>query len=180
MNAKFITFTAVALSMTGAMPALAQRGTGESTGIARETVRPAVVEVTGKLKAIEVGPCENTTGRYPIGSHLLLTTSDNKEINIHIGPAAMSKSLTKQLTVGNELKAKVFRTERMAKNHYVAQAVYVDGKAVELRDANLRPYWAGGRQGWGRGYGRGLDRADGPPWRRGGGGGYGYRWGCRP
>jgi hypothetical protein len=179
MNARCITLTAIVFTMVSAASALAQRGVGERTGVARQAVRPSVVEVSGTLKAIEVGPCEQTTGRYPIGTHLLLTTKDDKEVNVHVGPAAVSTSLTKQLVVGDELRAKVFRTERMAKNHFVAQTISFNGKTIEFRDANLRPYWAGGRRGVGRGFGRGPYWANESSWRRGGGRGYGYRWGDR-
>jgi hypothetical protein len=175
MNAKFMATASIMLSMAVATAALAQRGVGEPSGIARQAVRPELSVVSGTLKAIEIGPCQQTTGRYPIGTHLVLTTKDGAQINVHVGPAAVAKSLTDQLAIGEEIRVDAFRTDKMAENHFIAKAVHFNGKTVELRDASLRPNWARG----GRGFGQWPMQANRSSGRRGGGRGYGNRWGNR-
>jgi hypothetical protein len=157
-------------------PTLAQKGMGDRTGVARQAVTPEVVTLTGTLVEINTGPCEKTTGRSPIGTHVLLKTTDGKQLNIHLGPARAVADLVAKLTVGEELTVNAFRTEKMAENHYVAQSLVVDKTTIQLRDASLRPVWARGARGtspatavdgqhpgpgWRPGYGRGWARGSG-------------------
>jgi hypothetical protein len=99
---------------------------------------------------------------------MILQTKKQEEVNVHLGLAVAVEDIAKQLNVGKKAKVTAFRTEKMPEAHYVAQALKFDGKTVELRDENLRPFWAGGGQG---GYGRGWGRG----WGAGRGGGYGRR-----
>ena len=115
----------------------------------------------------------------------------SKSLNVHLGPTAIVEFVAKELTEGKTVTVEAFRTEKMKKNHYVACTITCDGRAVAIRDAALRPAWAGGGRatdgqswsanefgrgrgpGWGRG-GYGAGRGRGQGWGRGQGGG-GYR-----
>jgi len=171
-------------------PACAQKGMGDTDGVARLPVKPAVVSLSGKLLSIRSGPCENTTGWAVSGTHILLETQKGRELNVHLGPTATVGYVTERLSVGKEVKAKAFRTAKMPKHHYVAQTLAVDGKSIRLRDADLRPLWAGGgptragnqpvAPGWGarqQGYGDWQGRGRGRGWRHRSAWGGGYRRG---
>lgn len=182
-----------ALCTLYAVPAMAQRGMGDTTGIARqvyqgETEKPEIETLTGTLVAVESKPCENTTGRAFVGTHLLIEEdSESEPWNVHLGPKAVIEEMTSQLKVGEAVTVKAFRTEQMKQRHYVAQTLNVGNQeeAIQLRDETLRPVWAGGAargatQAWGRpawggrGQGRGC-----PAWGRGRGG-RGSAWGAGP
>jgi hypothetical protein len=155
----------------------AQTGMGEPTGVARQAIKPETVSFSGKLVEIKTGPCEKTTGRSPIGTHILLEIAKGEKLNIHLGPAAAVADTVAKLSVGQEVTVKAFRTEKMPDNHYTARSLTFGKTTVELRDAGLRPVWASGSavseafatvqeadqsatQRPGRGGG-------GPPWARG-------------
>ncbi|MCU0960905.1 MAG: hypothetical protein MUF48_12440 [Pirellulaceae bacterium] len=154
----------------------AQRGVGDPEGIARQGVRPEIVTLEGRVVEVRTGPCENTTGRSWIGTHVLLETPEGEPLNIHLGPAGQVEFLARELEAGLPVKVQGFRTDQLQEGHYVAQTVAYGDRTVHLRDANLRPVWAGGRGaggGWGYGPGPGMGRG------RGAGFGYGYQrgWG---
>jgi hypothetical protein len=193
----------------GASEALAQKGTGDATGVARQAVKPEVVSLTGKITEVQSAPCELSTGWGAIGTHVLLKADEGKTFNIHLGPQAEVADVAERLKVGETLVVSAFRTEKMWEGHYVAQSLKVGDEMIELRDVALRPVWAGGRaaargrRGYrpcagytyaqGRGPGRGstwiCPRWGGPPqgagpgWRatgRGPGHGFGPRFGRGP
>jgi hypothetical protein len=143
----------------------AQKGTGEPSGIVREAAMPAVNTFTGKVLEIESGPCEKTTGRSSIGTHLLVQ-DDDTQLNIHLGPEKAVDHVVDQIAKGSSVTFDVFRTERMPKNAYIAKSLTLDDKVIHLRDANLRPSWSYGRgNARGRGYGFGPGRGlRGPCW----------------
>jgi predicted Fe-Mo cluster-binding NifX family protein len=123
-----------------------------------------------------------------------LETAQKEQLNVHLGPADAVADTVAKLSVGQMIVVKAFRTEKMKEKHYVAQSLTFDKTTVKLRDAGLRPVWAGrafGPQrptargagfGRGRGQGRGLDwgrgqrrgsgwgrsQGRGPNWARGG------------
>ena len=160
-----------------ALPAHAQKGMGEQTGVGRQAAKPEVISLSGKVLAIETGPCKTTTGRADVGSHLLLKTPKGKELNVHLGPTAAVGYIIAQLPVGKKVTVHAFRTTKMPKNHYAAQSLTFGSTTIRLRDASLRPFWAGGGavsrglagSQWARGKGRGFRY--GPGW---GGPGRGY------
>ncbi|MFO7907615.1 MAG: hypothetical protein R6U98_33515 [Pirellulaceae bacterium] len=173
--------TIVAMCSVYALPALAQKGMGDATGIARqvfneETEKPEIKTLRGKLLAVETGPCENTTGRALTGTHLLIEASEGEEPwNVHLGPAPVIEQIMDLLEEGEVVTVEGFRTEKMKERHYVAQTLKFgdDNEPIELRDETLRPVWAGGAtrgggQQWGRPAwgGRGQGRG-GSAWGRG-------------
>ena len=162
--------------------ARAQKGMGESSGVARQAVKPEIVSLSGKLVEIKTGPCEKTTGRSPIGTHVLLETTKGEKLNIHLGPAAAVAGTIAKLSTGQTVTVKAFRTDKMPEKHYTAQSLTFGKTTVELRDAGLRPVWArGGAVSDGSGAVHDADDVagsrpspgrGGPPWaggRRGGG-----------
>lgn len=146
--------------------ALAQRGTGERQGIARQADRPEVQSIEGTLREVKTGPCEHTTGRSPVGTHLMLEGKD-ANYNLHLGPESEVQDVVKLAKIGEKVAATAFRTDRHADEHYVAVTVMLGDEEIRLRDAALRPRWAG-RDGRGggqtapRGSGGQVDRGDGP------------------
>jgi hypothetical protein len=176
-----------------ASAALAQRGVGDPSGVARTGTPPEIVTLSGKVLEVKTEPCTNTTGRFPVGTHFLMNTAEGKTLNIHLGPAAMVEFVAKELVPDKAVTVDAFRTEKMKADHYVAQQLSYDGRSVRLRDETLQPVWAGGTgtgtarggaapgpgrgagPGWGRGMGYGRTGGAG----RGAGSGRGYRYGWR-
>jgi hypothetical protein len=141
--------------------ALAQRGAGERPGIARQADKPKVQNVAGSLKEVKTGPCEHTTGRSPVGTHLILEGKETT-FNLHLGPESEVKDVVERTKIGEPVEATAFRTGRLADEHYVAVTVKLGGEEIRLRDDSLRPRWAGdGRRGGGVGR-RGGDGPMGP------------------
>ena len=137
-------------------PAVAQRGMGDWSGAARMPVRPEIVTLSGKLIAINVGPCEKTTGRAKIGVHLIVEptvqssdgaaeTTKPDPLNVHVGPAAMAQEMVNKFPIGTQLTIAAFRTDKMPANQYVAQSIKSNTTTVTLRDESLRPAWADAR-----------------------------------
>ena len=173
----------------------AQRGMGDPVGVARQAVKPEVISLSGEVLAVKTGPCEKTTGRADVGSHVFLKTPKGEKVNIHLGPAAAVDYLVERLPVGKKVTADVFRTAKMPTSHYVAQSLTFDGTTIRLRDEGLRPFWARGsgvsrgrggpqygpgtRQGSHRRSGPGYGRGRGRGWGRGEGRGWGRGWGWR-
>jgi hypothetical protein len=124
-------------------PVAAQKGMGDPAGIARQGLQPEIVTFTGTLKEVLTGPCESTTGHYVTGTHLIIETEDGHELNVHLGAAGPLSA---------------FQTDQMPEDAYVAKSVTVGEDVVQLRDASLRPTWAGSAfRGQGnRGRGRGM------------------------
>jgi len=168
MKAKMLAMTTIAL-VWSAFPANshAQKGMGDTTGIARQAIKPGIVSISGTVLEVITEPCKMTTGRALVGTHVRLKTEDGKELNIHLGPATAVEHLAKQLAAGTQVTADVFRTDKMPENAYVAQKIVLDNATLQLRDEYYRPVWAGNRSpaggrmgsGWGGGYGqkRGMD-----------------------
>lgn len=169
MKSTFASLAVVALLAGVLTPlAYAQRGVGDSAGVAQQSTKPELVTLSGEVVAVETKPCEKTTGHGVVGAHILLKTEKGDTLNVHLGWADAVEEIAKQVTVGKKLTVTAFRTDKMPEGQYVAQSVTFDGKTVQLRDENLRPVWAGGGprglqqpMGSGRGMGRGFGRGRG-------------------
>ena len=180
--------------------AFAQRGMGEPAGVARQVVKPEVVSLSGKVLAVETGPCEMSTGRASTGTHFLLETPKGEKLNVHLGPATVVGRIADQLSAGKKVTIKAFRTAKMPEDHYVAKSLAFDGNTIQLRDETFRPFWLGGsavprgwgvlqsdpgkgqdpRWGQGPGYGLGARRGYGPGYGQGPARGYGPAYGRGP
>jgi hypothetical protein len=91
-----------------AVPATAQKGTGETTGVAQQAVKPPIEGMSGTIKDIKIGPCERTTGRSSEGVHLIVQTKDGQTINLHLGPAAALDDALDQLSAGQQITFEAF------------------------------------------------------------------------
>ena len=125
----------------------AQRGMGDSRGIAQQSLKPSLVRISGRLEEIKTHPCESTTGQAELGTHLILKDKSGQELNIHLGPAPAVSEVVKQLTVGKSLDLLGFRTDKMPPNHYAATTLILADRVIQLRDSDLRPYWSRSRLG---------------------------------
>lgn len=126
----------------------AQRGRGNPTGMGQELVKPDIVEISGELVEIKTGPCEQTTGHAIIGTHLFIReNTDGTLLNIHLGDATAVESNVAALVIGNQVNVRVFRTDLLDANHYIAMELESDGKSMMLRTSDFRPVWAGSNRG---------------------------------
>ena len=146
-NVALVSLVSVALLGVASSTAYAQKGVGDSSGVASRAVKPEIISLTGRLIEIRTGLCESTTGKSPIGTHFILETPDGKKLNVHLGPAAAVADMVAKLTVGHEVAVKAFRTEKLKADHFVAQSITEGENRIELRDAELRPVWAQGNLG---------------------------------
>jgi len=127
--------------------ALGQLGMGDSKGIVQQRLKPRLIRVSGRLQRIETHPCESTTGKAELGTHLILKDKDGRELNIHLGPTSEVSKIVKQLTVSTRLDLLGFRTDKMPRNHYVAKTLIFPNHIIQLRDSDLRPYWSTNKLG---------------------------------
>ena len=160
---------ALLLMLMFAAPAVAQKGMGEPTGVARQAVKPPIETMSGTIKDIKIGSCERTTGRSLQGVHLIVQADSGKTINLHLGPDAALEDIVDQLSAGQQITFEAFRTDIMPADAYVAKSLKMGDATFDLRDDNLRPKWSIAAQGGrGGGPGMGAGRGQGP----GGGGCY--------
>jgi hypothetical protein len=157
MRNLLVTAGVVFVVMVLADTVAAQRGTGQHEGVARQGVKPEVQTIIGTLKEIKTDPCEQTTGRSPIGTHVILQ-GEEALLNVHLGPASEVADIVGMVRVGDTLEVRAFRTPRLPENQFIAVSVKSGDNVIELRDDSLRPRWAGG----------GGPRAAQPAIRRGG------------
>jgi hypothetical protein len=127
----------------------AQKGMGNKTGIARNNVTNATRKISGKLVKILNEPCTNTTGQYARGLHLIIKQNDQdvERLNIHLGPTSEMSEITEHLKPGQQLELKVFKTNELPDDQYIAKSFTSTHGTYELRNDQLRPFWAGNNRG---------------------------------
>lgn len=146
--------------------ALAQRGTGEPAGVARDAAYD-VRGLAGRLEDVKVGACASTTGRAVEGAHLRVAMPDGQTADVHLGPADADVvgRIVDAADTGDEVAAEVFRTDAMPFGAFAAVTVTLDDATFRLRDEALRPVWATadarGPAADGRGRGRGTGQGGG-------------------
>ncbi len=101
---------ALLLMLMFAAPAVAQKGMGEPTGVARQAVKPPIETMSGTIKDIKIGSCERTTGRSLQGVHLIVQADSGKTINLHLGPDAALEDIVDQLSAGQQITFEAFRS----------------------------------------------------------------------
>ena len=124
-----------------------QLGMGDSKGVVQKRLKPRLVRISGKLLQIKTHPCENTTGKAKLGTHLILKDRDGRELNVHLGPASELSETVKRITIGANLNLLGFHTNKMPPNHYVAKTLLLPNHIIHWRDSALRPYWSTNRLG---------------------------------
>ncbi|MCA9241411.1 MAG: DUF2202 domain-containing protein [Planctomycetales bacterium] len=161
----FTTATLAALVACGLAVSVvsAQRGVGRQQGISRQADKPELVSLSGVVVEVKSGPCEQTTGRAAVGTHLVINTADGQTHEIHVGPQREAESLIKDVRPEQQISVVGFRTDELAEDVLVAKSLETLSQTIELRDDTLRPVWAGG-QGHGRGRGpqAGMRQGRGP------------------
>ena len=120
----------------------AQKGMGDYEGVGRQQIKPPVVRLTGIVEEIKTHPCEHTTGRAELGTHLIIKDTRNQELNIHLGPTEDVADIVRRLSAGKKINVLGFRTEKMPANQYVAKTLILGDQLIHLRDSMLRPYWS--------------------------------------
>jgi len=144
-----VVFVSTLIVLIWAAAAPGQLGMGDNKGIAQQKLKPRLVRISGKLQEIKTHPCENTTGKAEIGTHLILKDKHGRELNIHLGPAPAVSETVKLLTVGTKLDLVGFRTDKMPPNQYVAKTLILANHIIHLRGPDIRPYWSNNRLGEG-------------------------------
>ena len=120
----------------------AQRGMGFQSGVGQQTSKPEGESFQGTISEILSQNCPLSTGRSPVGNHLVVDLDSGQKINLHLGPAFALETLVSKLTTGQAIGAEAFRTAAMPKDHYAAVSLTINGERTVLRDENLRPIWA--------------------------------------
>jgi hypothetical protein len=176
MNATIPTLAALIVLMATPGSALAQKGLGDTEGIARQGLDLPVLDLSGVVDEVVTEQCAMTTGRAAIGAHMILKTPDDTILNIHLGPEAALAELLDSLRPGESVAVTAFRTDPMPANAYVARTITVGDMDFALRNDALQPNWQirpTGRDGQGMNQGGGRG-----PGRGGAGTGMGGRGGC--
>ena len=125
----------------------AQRGVGDAVGLSARGVTPDVVTISGSVVDLKIAPCEMSTGPSLVGAHVILADAERGEINLHLGPATEVGDVVSHLQKGDAVVAAVFRTDKLPADQFIARDLQVDDQQFVLRDATLRPVWAGSAQG---------------------------------
>lgn len=122
----------------------AQKGVGNSIGIARGFEQPEIELIEGTLDHIKTGPCEHAAGYAYTGTHLFIKSGDTDQlINVHLRAANAVESFVNGLEIGQEVSIDGFRTDELQPLNFIAREVSANGHTLTLRDENLRPFWAG-------------------------------------
>jgi hypothetical protein len=124
-----------------AMAGYAQKGVGEAKGVSQQQINPELLKMEGVIQQIKSGPCEHTTGRAVLGTHLMVK-SQGKMVNIHLGPTSEIAKLFSP-SEGDQITMTVFQTDKLPKDQFIAKEVAINGKSTVLRDDKLKPVWAG-------------------------------------
>ena len=122
---------ALLLGLLFAVPAAAQKGMGEPTGVARQAVKPPIETMSGTIKDIKIGPCERTTGRSLEGVHLIVQAENGKTINLHLGPAAALEDVLDQLSAGQQISVRSLPHGRHAAGRLRGQVF--EGRGYDIR-----------------------------------------------
>jgi hypothetical protein len=135
------------VSMSGLIdqPVMAQKGTGESTGIARQGLKPNVLRFEGRIIKIKTGPCEkrNKTPQA-IGSHLIVQTTGKQMLNLHVGPEQRIQMTLNELPKDKTLIFTAFKTDRLSQDAYILKTVELGKQVWVFRNNDLTPAWSRG------------------------------------
>lgn len=140
-----VVFMSIPIVLIWTATTLGQLGMGDSKGIVQQRLKLRLVHITGKLLEIKTHPCENTTGKADLGTHLILKEKQDQELDIHLGPTSELSDTIKLLKVGTKVDLFGFRTNKMSPSHYVAKTLILPNHIIPLRDSEFRPYWSNNR-----------------------------------
>ena len=131
----------VVLALLACYTAYAQKGMGTAEGSAQNDFPIDLVELHGVAQHVEEAPCANTLGKSTSGMHLTLLTTEEKEVNVHLGPT-WAVSIWTEGIEGHTVKLVVFRTQKLPENHFIAKELEWDDQKAVFRDGYLKPFWA--------------------------------------
>ncbi len=153
---QMLLFAVVCISPWACSAVYAQKGMGDQVGVARQGLKPPMAQLSGRIVSIETHPCEKTTGPALAGTHLIVEGIDDRQYNLHLGPANAVAPIIEPLQPGTKIEVVAFRTSKMPEDQYVVTTLRLeDGKVLAFRDSDLRPFWAR-RGGPGSGSNQGL------------------------
>ena len=138
-STKFL-ITVVLFALTSA--GYAQKGMGNNSGIASSNSADEIEQISGEIREIITEPCTQTTGRYSTGTHLLVKNGNNETLNVHLGPTNVVSGMTDQLNAGDEIHLEMYTTDDLPENHYIVKEFRSKGETYEIRNSNLKPFWA--------------------------------------
>lgn len=121
-----------------------QKGMGESYGVTRKGDIPELITLKGVVQEIKKGPCTYTTGKSVSGTHLIVNTTQEVVLNVHLGPTKKVSEFVDN-SINDEIEIIAFRTEKLPKDHYIAKELIYNDDEFVLRDEYLRPFWANKR-----------------------------------
>jgi len=165
-------FAVVCIMAWACSATFAQKGMGDQVGVVRQGLKPPMTQLSGRIVSIETHPCEKTTGPALEGTHLIVEGTDDRQYNLHLGPANAVAPLIEPLQPGTKIEVVAFRTSKMPEDQYVVTTLQLaDGKLLAFRDSDLRLFWSGrGGPGGGRnqglaGYGKGRGFGRNSRWK---------------
>ncbi|MGW9686375.1 hypothetical protein [Flagellimonas sp. 2504JD1-5] len=125
-----------------------QKGMGELEGVSRNGSKYELVTLKGTVTEIKKESCKYTTGKSLSGTHLIMNSNDTI-LNIHLGPTNKVHNFVID-SKGDQIQIVAFRTKKLPKGHFIAKELDYNNSHLELRDKNLKPFWATnrGRKRW--------------------------------
>ncbi len=104
---------------------------------------PQITVLNGVALQLYIDNCKFTFTEADFGLHLKVTTDENQEVFVHLGPVWATSIWTEGIE-GNPIHLVVFKYEHLPENEYVAKELHWDGHAAIFRDENLMPFWVNG------------------------------------
>lgn len=107
------------------------------------TMVPQMIELNGVAERLFIDSCEFTLTASDFGLHLMVTTDEQQEIYVHLGPVWATSIWTEGIE-DEVVHLVVFRYEHLPENEYVAKELQWGGHVAVFRDENLMPFWVNG------------------------------------
>ena len=110
---------------------------------ANNATTPQLTELNGVVKSIYLDTCEFTFAESDYGLHLKVSTDEDQDIFVHLGPVWATSIWTEGIE-NHSVHLLVFSYDHLPEDHYVAKELHWDGHVAEFRDENLMPFWRNG------------------------------------
>lgn len=111
--------------------------------LANTAMIPQLTELNGVVKSIYIDTCEFTFADSDYGLHLKVSTDENQDLFVHLGPVWATSIWTEGIE-NQAVHLVVFRYDHLQENQYIAKELHWDGHVAEFRDENLIPFWVNG------------------------------------
>ena len=100
-----------------------------------------LITLSGKIRAIKTKLCERNQGGSRVCFHLTVLTSQQKEIDLHLGAKDIVGKVVNQLAVNQILAFDAFRSQQMPENSYIAKTLSLDDRVIHLNNDVTTPNW---------------------------------------